>query len=722
MGRWITGFLRKLLNRLSIKVFLTGTISLLVLLLLAFSVSHLLKTRTEGKEMARMEAANTLVDKIIEASGYLAKERGITAMSLSSDRAIDAAALRTIEELRAKSGQTTGEAYATARKLSTLDGGNSAIETALNRAAAALEALEDGRKSADAALRRAEDKGYVAKDWTRVITAFIDANSDIRATAFAGAYGQDANFEGLRYNLELKQAVWLVSEYAGRERALVARLVSSNIPFDTETSGMISTHRAIVDINLRPILRLKEDPAASKEVLDAIAEMEESFLGRFEETRKEVFSASSTGNYQISGDEWVRRSSEAIDSILAVSAAVGNMVDAKIAPEAGSAKWNSTAAMVIMALIAAVGACAIFVINTKVIEPMHSLKNKMAEIERSGDLTVKIESVSDDESGQMAETFNRMIGNFHGVVAQIHQSVTFLSSSAEELSAASLQIEKGTSTQSSRALQVSTASNEMSATVGEIARNVVSASEASREASAVAERGGSIVLSSIEAMEGIAETAKGSSAVISSLAGSSKDIGSIITVIEDIADQTNLLALNAAIEAARAGDHGRGFAVVADEVKKLAEKTIGATREIDAKIRAMQEGISKAALSMNSEIAAVRKGTDLARETGDAIKEIISRSTGAATLIESITVALEQQSSATEQISADVENVSGVASETLQSASQIATASREIAKLAAELKANIEVFKVSSSERAHKTAGPDISSVPQSKTRGARAA
>ena len=72
------------------------------------------------------------------------------------------------------------------------------------------------------------------------------------------------------------------------------------------------------------------------------------------------------------------------------------------------------------------------------------------------------------------------------------------------------------------------------------------------------------------------------------LVDSSRKIGHVIDLINDIADQTNLLALNASIEAARAGEAGRGFAVVADEVKKLANQTAKATSEIILVVNDMQ--------------------------------------------------------------------------------------------------------------------------------------
>src|SRR5690606_41420799 len=90
-------------------------------------------------------------------------------------------------------------------------------------------------------------------------------------------------------------------------------------------------------------------------------------------------------------------------------------------------------------------------------------------------------------------------------------------------------------------------------------------------------------------INGIGESSRSSSQAFEELAERSRQINVIVQTMAEIADQTNLLALNAAIEAARAGESGRGFAVVAEEVRKLAERALGAAKEVAGLIGSMRD-------------------------------------------------------------------------------------------------------------------------------------
>ncbi|WP_027367603.1 methyl-accepting chemotaxis protein [Desulfocurvibacter africanus] len=277
--------------------------------------------------------------------------------------------------------------------------------------------------------------------------------------------------------------------------------------------------------------------------------------------------------------------------------------------------------------------------------------------------------------------------------ARLEGVVEVVSSSSEELSAQIEQSDKGVDEQSKRIGETATTMEEMNASVLEVARNAGDAAAVSDRARTKAEAGAAIVG---RVLAGIGEVQNQSVALkkdMEDLGRQAEAIGRIMNVISDIADQTNLLALNAAIEAARAGDAGRGFAVVADEVRKLAEKTMQATTEVGNAIRGVQQGTRKNMDNVDRSVQTIEQATQLARESGEALREIVQLVEKASDQVRGIATASEQQSTASEEISRAVEQVSAISSETAQAMGEAAKAVMELAGQAQVLKRLVEELK-----------------------------
>ncbi len=276
---------------------------------------------------------------------------------------------------------------------------------------------------------------------------------------------------------------------------------------------------------------------------------------------------------------------------------------------------------------------------------------------------------------------------------RIESIVASVTSATEQLSAQVEESSQGANIQKQRAGETATAMEEMNATVLEVARNASEAAHNADGAKEKAQDGADIVQSVVKAINEVQKRTDELKANLGELGEHAEGIGRVMTVITDIADQTNLLALNAAIEAARAGEAGRGFAVVADEVRKLAEKTMSATKEVGEAIKSIQTGTQRSISEMDDASQAVGRSTELAGDSGKSLGEILAMSESTSEQVRSIATAAEQQSSAVEQVGRSTEEINRISIETADTMEQAAQALSEVARLASDLNNIVQEMK-----------------------------
>ncbi len=227
-------------------------------------------------------------------------------------------------------------------------------------------------------------------------------------------------------------------------------------------------------------------------------------------------------------------------------------------------------------------------------------------------------------------------------------------------------------------------------------RMAVRVQEATRNAQSTQEeagRGASMVSQAVAEMGKLTERTAALADDMRHLGGVAAEITHVITLIEDIADQTNLLALNAAIEAARAGEAGRGFAVVADEVRKLAEKTMNATREVAQSVTAIQTGVEKSADMTSQVVSLSDKSSELAAQAGEMLDNIVGLSRHTAGEIAEVVDEVERQSEVSQAIGDRMTALSGQAQRTVGNMEQSLRQVSELAQLSQNLRQIIEAMR-----------------------------
>lgn len=345
----------------------------------------------------------------------------------------------------------------------------------------------------------------------------------------------------------------------------------------------------------------------------------------------------------------------------------------------------------------------------------------IAERVAEGNLTEEVDIKTQDEISLLAEAFNTMIYSLRDIIGQINEVSQGVAATSQQLSASSEESAAAAEDISNVVEEVASATNDEAAAIaesngliremhqgtGEMMSNIRDVGDAARVSLGSAKGGLESAEAAVERINNIKTTTIETSKTILRLNEDSKQIESIVDVINAISEQTNLLALNAAIEAARAGESGRGFAVVADEIRKLAEESSESTQQIAELISAVQNQIESAVNSMEVSDREVDLGVEIISSASGEFSNIFSEINGVSSEIDRIVAIVEGISEGTNTITENFEHMSALSEETAASAEEVsasseeqtaameevATSAAELASMADELANSIAVFR-----------------------------
>ncbi|MDV6330039.1 methyl-accepting chemotaxis protein [Asticcacaulis sp. 201] len=672
-------------------------------LFLIIALGYLSFDAVKGYALAeKARRTNVVMDHILKASGEWALERGVTNAALRAPNPADAETTKKIGELR-KQADADFEAAMAALPKTGLDGGTDQT-AAVTRA---RSALADVRTQVDQqlALPAPQRDGSVVGNWfprassvIETVQAFrVHLNSEV--LDLTSIIAKDAL---------MRHSLWLMSEYAGRERGALAAIISSGQPASKTQMEQLVSYRAHVMDGWDVVSNLALSTDETAVLGPHLAQIKQSYFTDFEAVRRRVLTEAGTnGAYTLDGQAWITQATAAIQPILDMQTANAAFIDGKLVAEKQQHSVLLGLSCVLSLLgLAAVG-IAFWVVYQRVLKTMAAMTHTVAELSKGNydsavpyaHLTCEIGKLAkglmvfqvhgkerlrleaeqksiearmqaDKLKAQrdMAESFEQRIsGIIHGVAA----AATELSHTAESMVCnvsiagdKAISVNRLTGESASSVHEVAIAARELSASVDEISQQVGKTSAAIRGVVGEISRADEIALN-MQAM-----TAR---------------IGSIVDVIQNITGQINLLALNATIESARAGEAGRGFAVVAGEVKALANQTHRSTAEIVSVIADIQSVSGQVIAMLNTVKLAVAGVDEHALVISSAVEEQSAANS-------QIAGTMQKSAEGAQIIGEDINEVCIATNTAVESARQTSQAAQNLSKDAESLTLEVSRF------------------------------
>ncbi|CAN7411967.1 methyl-accepting chemotaxis protein [Bradyrhizobium sp. LjRoot220] len=686
----------------NIRNLLIAAVALLSLLGLAVSGYVLRNASLERATASDAASANEVADLLLESAGQWARERGATNLALNAANPAAEAQVAAIGNFRKAADQPFEQALG---RMAAQDFANR--DELIANAKRVFEQLVELRRQAAAEMAKPASarQSQVVSQWAPTITAMIVASQSLRVAAAMDEDNIQARLSSLQ---NLKHFVWIMSEYLGRERAMVAAMVAAARPMKAQEISALGAFRGRVEAAWDYVQAYAAKTSAAPPVTAGASRVRQRVFQRFEETRKAVYAGGlGGGNYPINSAEWFSQSTAAIDEVIALSA----LASQEAARLAEAARRNSLQTLVLNGLLMAfsllLAAATLWMVTIRIIRSLGQMTDAMGELAGGGTSVVVPCSDRRDELGSMARALlvfkdnavrvqamqaerealeitarqeksaemARLADAFEGTVGEIIETVT----------AASTELEASAGTVTTTAVRAQELATMVAAASEEASTNVQSVASASEEmASSVNEISRQVQASAEIAGEAV-EQARKTHDRVNDLSSAANRIGDVVELINTVAGQTNLLALNATIEAARAGEAGRGFAVVASEVKALAEQTAKATEEIRKQISDIQSATRDSVHAIEEIGLTIGRISEISSTIAAAVEE-----QGAAT--QEVARNVQQAALGTQQVASNITDVQRGASETGSASSRMLTSAQSLSSESGRLKREVGKF------------------------------
>ena len=296
------------------------------------------------------------------------------------------------------------------------------------------------------------------------------------------------------------------------------------------------------------------------------------------------------------------------------------------------------------------------------------------------EISVEVKAIAQGDLTRNGDDITDFLGDFSElktsllyILKRFNSTLTEISNLAEQVSSNSSEVENASKSLADGATEQAGVIEELNATIDTVVDMAEDTAKETQNASARVKASANKANEEKEKMNELLTEMEHITEI-------SKEIGNIITDIEDIASQTNLLSLNASIEAARAGEAGKGFAVVADQIGKLAAdsaKSAVNTRDL-----------------IDKTLVEIEKGNTITRTTADAFNQIITDMESFAELAENTMEKANSQAESLEQIGQGIEQLSGVVQGNAASSEENTAISINLAEGAAKMNDRVNIFKL----------------------------